>query len=324
MLPKADIVNGWPQNPAYVGARDGDVPGAQLLGKRQEDFLGKWVQDWSGHAWMKALITQTLFATVATLPRGIKTDAVTNKLRIMQPGEYAQDEVPTMDHDSNGWPQTPRTRALRTLRRGFAFHITGDQHLGSTIQYGIDDWNDGPWAICVPSVANIFPRRWFPSEPGRNRRPGAPRNTGEFTDGFGNKITVQAVSNPVAVGVEPKALYERAPGYGIVIFDRATRKITIANWPRWVDPAQPGAKPYPGWPITIDQTDNGMPRKGFTLGRIDTGLTDPVLQVIDQGSGEIVYTLRIKGSSFEPKVFHAGVYTVKADGKVWKDRRATQ
>jgi hypothetical protein len=52
-VPAGKIVNGWPQNPAYNAARDGDVPGAELLGKRQEDFLGRWARDWSGGAWMK-------------------------------------------------------------------------------------------------------------------------------------------------------------------------------------------------------------------------------------------------------------------------------
>jgi len=30
-----------------------------------------------------------------------------------------------------------------------------------------------------------------------------------------------------------------------------------------------------------------------------------------EGGGEIVYTLRIKGTSFRPKVFKAGTYTIK-------------
>jgi alkaline phosphatase D len=149
------------------------------------------------------------------------------------------------------------------MRQALAFHIAGDQHLGSTIQYGIDDWNDASWAICVPSVANIFPRRWFPPQPGRNRKPDSPRYTGEYLDGFGNRMTVHAVSNPTARGIEPAALYDRAPGYGIVAFDRATRNITMANWPRWVDPSAPGAQPYEGWPITIHQLDNGMPGSSF-------------------------------------------------------------
>ena len=31
------------------------------------------------------------------------------------------------------------------------------------------------------------------------------------------------------------------------------RTITFANWPRWVAPKAAGAKPYPGWPITVRQ-----------------------------------------------------------------------
>ena len=40
-------------------------------------------------------------------------------------------------------------------------------------------------------------------------------------------------------------------------------------------------------------------------------VSDPVIQVIDQSNGEIVYSLRIQGKSFEPKVRRAGLYTVK-------------
>lgn len=312
LLPKAKIINGWPQNPDYDAAREGDVPGAELLGPRQEKFLEAWAADWSGGAWMKAVVSQTIFADVVTLPRGATTDAITPKLRILQPGEYPDNEEPVMDHDSNSWPQTPRNRALRLMRKAFAVHIAGDQHLASTVQYGIEDWNDGPWAICVPSVANVFPRRWFPSKPGRNRKPGAPLNTGEFLDGFGNKVTVHAVANPVQVDADPPALHSRAPGYGIIQFERATRRITLANWPRWVDPSAPGAKPYPGWPITIEQLDNGFPQQGPALPPIpDVGFDDPVVQVVDESSREVVYTLRIRGRSFRPRVFRPGVYTVR-------------
>jgi phosphodiesterase/alkaline phosphatase D-like protein len=310
-VPKGQIINGWPQNPEYNAARDGDLPGLELLGGRQEEFLEKWAADWSGGAWMKAVISQTIFANVATLPKGSQADDITPKLPIQPTGGYAPDETPVPDHDSNGWPQTPRTRALRSMRKGFAFHIAGDQHLGSTIQYGIEDWNDGGWALCVPSVANVWPRRWFPESPGRNRKPGAPRYTGEYLDGFGNKITVHAISNPHRVPYQPVAITERAPGYGMVTFDRETRKITIANWPRWVDVTKPGAQPYPGWPITIDQLDNGFPKNGVELDAVRTGKPDPVVQVADQDTGEIVYTLRIRGNNFTPRVPKAGRYTVR-------------
>jgi hypothetical protein len=125
-------------------------------------------------------------------------------------------------------------------------------------------------------------------------------------------MTVHAVSNPTTVEAEPVALNQRAPGYGIVTFDRQTRRITIANWPRWVDPSQPRARPYPGWPITIGQFDNGVPKAGWTLETVRTpGVSDPVVQVVEQSSGEVVYTVRIQGDSFTPHVFRDGVYTVR-------------
>ncbi len=49
---------------------------------------------------------------------------------------------------------------------------------------------------------------------------------------------------------------------------------------------------------------------------------DAVVQVFDEQAGEVVYTLRIKGRSFRPKVFRDGTYTVRVgEGKkvkVWK------
>ena len=253
MLPEAQIVNGWARNPDWDSSKYGDVKGAELLGARQMRFLERWANDPDAGVWMKAVVSQTLFANVATLPKGSRADDITTKLPIQPPGGYAPGEAPVQDHDSNGWPQSPRLAALRLMKKAGAVHITGDQHLGMTIQYGIDGHRDGPFAICVPSVANFWPRRWFPEEDGANREPGAPRNTGDYRDGFGNKMTVLAVSNPFKLGIEPADINDRAPGYGIITFDRLDRIITFAVWPRWVDPKAPGAKPYAGWPITVRQ-----------------------------------------------------------------------
>jgi hypothetical protein len=258
-LPGAEIRNGWAQNPAYRAADHGDALGAQLLGRRQMDFLHRWAERRERGVWMKLAVSGTLFANVATMPKGVKGDEITPKLPILPPGEYAGGEAPVADHDSNGWPQGARNEALRALRRAGALHVCGDQHLGSTVQYGIDDWDDGPWAICVPAISNIWPRRWFPPEPGRNRRPGSPRNTGEYLDGFGNRVTVHAVANPSRVPLEPIVLTHRATGYGIIHLDRRAGRITLANWPRWVDPAGPGARPYAGWPITLSLPPPGKP-----------------------------------------------------------------
>ena len=39
---------------------------------------------------------------------------------------------------------------------------------------------------------------------------------------------------------------------------------------------------------------------------------DPVVQVIDESNKEVLFTVRIKGKSFLPKVYSDGKYTVKA------------
>ncbi len=86
----------------------------------------------------------------------------------------------------------------------------------------------------------------------------------------------------------------------------------IECWPRWSDPSQPDAKQYPGWPITINQLDNYGRQASGHLQMIQVeGMADPVIRVIDQGNGEIVYALRIPGRSFRPKVFRPGRYTVE-------------
>ena len=39
--------------------------------------------------------------------------------------------------DSDGWPRQGRDEALRVMRKAFAIHIAGDQHLASTINTGL-------------------------------------------------------------------------------------------------------------------------------------------------------------------------------------------
>jgi hypothetical protein len=170
MLPTAGIVNGWAQNSGYNAARDGDVPGAELLGPRQLAFLDSWAQDWRGKVWMKVALSQTLFANIATLPPPANTDAVVPRLPIPPAGEYIRGDVQAADHDSNGWPQAGRNAGVRALRRAAAVHLCGDQHLGSTLQYGVEDWDDASFALCSPALSNLFPRRWYPADPGKQGR----------------------------------------------------------------------------------------------------------------------------------------------------------
>ena len=268
-----------------------DVPGAELLGERQLKFLRHWAADWRA-AEMKAVLSQTIFCGGAHL-HGSRNNRI------------------LADLDSNGWPQHGRNQALAEIRKAFAIHIAGDQHLGTVIHHGIDDWDDAGWSFCVPSIANLYLRWWAPLAPGKNRRPGMPEHTGQFTDGLGNKITLWAVANPSFEENHDK-LTTRAAGFGVVRFHKPKRTITVECWPRNVDLSDPDARQYPGWPVTIEQLDNyGRKAVAYLPTLKISGMDDPVVQVIDQRDGQIVYTLRIRGREFRPKVFAKGRYTIK-------------
>ena len=311
LLPDAEVWNGWPQNKNF-NIKNADHPDAKLLGNRQLEFLENWVHDWTGDAWMKVLLSQTIFANVATLPEEEVHDQNVPKLRILEQGEYAKNDKLVTDMDSNGWPQSGRDKALRILRKGFTLHLAGDQHLGSTIQYGIDNYRDGGYAICVPSVSNVWPRRWYPPTEGLNPLPGNPPYTGDYDDGFGNKMTVLAVSNPMYTGRTPSNLYDRATGYGIIKINRHSRDIRLENWPRDADPNDPESLPYHGWPITINQMDNYSPEAFGYLPEISIiGLDNPVIQVIHESTNEIIYSVRLNTNIYAPPVYKKGTYTVK-------------
>lgn len=311
LMPAGQIVNGWIQNPGFDARTQGDPPSAQLLGARQLEFLEDWAADWSQGAWMKVALSQTIFANLATLPAGSQSDAVVPTLAIPQAGEYPPDDQPVADMDSNGWPRSGRDRAVRTLRKGFACHIAGDQHLGSTIQYGVDDWGDASFALCVPSIANFWARRWFPAREGQDRDPAAPPYTGRFEDGFGNKMTVYAVANPYQSGHEPTERHDKAAGYGIARLIRSERSVQFENWPLWSDPDS-GGEPYPGWPVKFAQLENyGREAKGWLPPLLITGISDPVVQIFSERTGRLLYALRIQGNRFQPWVFAPGTYTIR-------------
>ena len=312
MVPEGKCINGWFRNPDFDARTSSDVDGAVLLGKRQLDFLEQWTGDWRRNTTFKVLLSQTIFANIATLPKTANNDGVVPSLEYADPGDYIDGDQLAADTDSNGWPQTPRNNALRILRKGFAFHIAGDQHLASFTRYGVDDWGDAGFAFCVPAIANVWPRRWFPPEPGKDREAGAPVYTGDFLDGFGNRVTVRAVANPVRSGMPPEALNDRMPGYGIVRFDKKKRTITSECWPRWVDPTEPDAKQFDGWPITVRQDENYGRKPVAWLPEIRVlGMSRPVVQVVEEATKEVVYTLRLKTPSWQPPVFSAGRYTIR-------------
>lgn len=114
------------------------------------------------------------------------------------------------------------------------------------------------------------------------------------------------ISSP---GREPALLHDLAPSNGIARFDRSTPEIRLEAWPRWADPTA-GDAPYAGWPVVFNQTDNYGRKAAGYLPRLEVeGLEDPVVTVINERSSQVVYTIRIRGTSLAPKVFENGPHT---------------
>ena len=295
--PRPDHIRNPEYDPASV-----DVAGAILLGERQLKFIDGWAQDWQ-NANMKVALSATIFAGGAH----IHGDA-NGRLHA--------------DMDSNGWPQTGRNRALGALRKAFAFHYAGDQHLATIFQHGIDEHRDAIWSFCVPSIANLYLRWWDPLEVGMNREAGAAAYTGDYLDGFANKVTNFAAANPDKVPAG-KLLNTRSAGYGIVRINTQSRLITMECWPRDVDITDPKAMQYPGWPRTISQFDNYNPPSWGQLGELSFDVEDPVVQLVDAKNGEILYTVRANGKSFTPGAPWGRSFVVKV-GKDSPDTVVTQ
>jgi hypothetical protein len=271
-----------------------DLPGLTLLGERQHVFLDHWARDWDG-AVMKAAVSQTVWSMASTHHANGRDFY------------YA-------DFDANGWPQSARNRAIAVLRRCYAVHLCGDQHLATLVQYGIDGWRDAGWAFCVPSIANLYPRWWAPKTKGLNREAGAQEHTGDYLDGFGNRITVYAHTNPRKNGREPAELHDRMPGFGVARFDKAARTITFECWPRMAGPADPSVGQYTGWPRTIGQFDNDPRPAAAWLPTVRLAdEEDAVVTVLSEPDGALVYAVRMQGGVFEPKVFAPGAYTLRVE-----------
>ncbi len=217
--PRPDHIRDPSYDPASV-----DKPGLVLLGQRQLSFLEAWGASNPNH--MKAVLSQTGFCGGAHL-HGSKE----NRLHA--------------DMDSNGWPQTGRNNALKAIKKANAVHIAGDQHLATVIHHGIEEFDDGPWAFVVPAIVNDYYSRWWWPE---DEQPGANANqllpwTGQYLDGFNNKITMQAYVNPDS----PSS----GAGYGLIRFNTDSKEVTFECWPRDEDVTQEQASQFTGWPVTI-------------------------------------------------------------------------
>ncbi|MEM0970392.1 MAG: alkaline phosphatase D family protein, partial [Verrucomicrobiota bacterium] len=190
-----------------------DRPDLQLLGKEQEIFLKDWSKDLKQSGQVGAVLSQSPWAHIAM---------------------YSPTSA---DTDSNAWPQSGRNRALKAIGDAPVVMLHGDVHLGTLGRHGVDEFNDGPVTYSLPSFSSRASRKWEPLVAGDNREPGAPENTGEFHDRFGNKVTMYGAGNDLN-------------GYGIVLFDTENREIELQFHPMNED-RRPIDIDVSGWPHKV-------------------------------------------------------------------------
>ena len=229
----------WKTTPLY--GTDLDVHVAQLLGERQETFLAAW-KDMHPNA-PKILVTASVWGCPQTSPEG----------------------KALVDFDSNGYPPFARRKAVQLVKDAGAVMVAGDQHLGTVVRHGIDTYTDGPIQFSGPAGAAYW-QRWFePAKPLPNGRKGV-KESGDFIDGFGNKMNIQAVANPKISFAEyrkhkagrqqsAKDPDVKSEGYGIIRVSKSDESFTFECWPKTEDPTRPNAKQYAGWPYRVGFED---------------------------------------------------------------------
>lgn len=198
-----------------------DKPGLKLLGDRQMKFLTQWAKsDTNGE--MKVVLSQSPFCN-ASYKQGLLADL-----------------------DSNGWPQTPRSKVVALMNQAKAVHLTGDQHIATLLQHNTDGFETGPWSFCSPAIVNTIYKRYWKPPSSANQGP-IEGNTlpfaGNFNDSFDNPITMHAYANPDSE--------HRGEGYGLVHFNKKEQSVTFECWPRRADVTKGGAQQYQGWPKTV-------------------------------------------------------------------------
>jgi hypothetical protein len=289
MGPRPDHVNDPNYDPATI-----DLPGLEMLGDRQMSFLDEWSEDWTG-AEFKVALSQTAFCGAVHI-------------------HGSPDHYLLADLDSNGWPQSGRNEALRALRRVQATHLCGDQHLAVVVKHGIENDADGPLAFTGPALMNTIYRRWWkPLDglPGDDPVEDSPLPfTGNFKDGFGNRFRMLAYANPSFARGMPEE--ERAEGVAIARFNKSDRTVTFECWSRFADVNDGPTAQYPGWPMTFPlESNDARDPNGCWLPEQTFDIVNPVVQVIRESDGEILYTRRIEGNQFRAPVFAPGSYTLK-------------
>ncbi len=214
--PRSNKPNRTPEvimDPAF-DASQLDRPGLQLLGEVQEAFVASWAERVAKQNQIAAVLSQSPMVNI---------------------GNY---DVTYGDMDANGWPQSARNRALRSIAISKAVMVSGDIHFGTLHQHGIEQWGDGPWGFSLPAFASKQNRSWGPSVPAQGREIDGIAGSGNHHDRFGNKMTVAGTAHGFN-------------GYGMLLFDQANRQITMQLHTMDQD-RKPSNESVPGWPLTIE------------------------------------------------------------------------
>lgn len=228
-----------PENAARL-----DVPGAQLLGARQLNFLRQW-RERTAQLPVRWFLSQSMFSKGTT-----NIGATLRRFEI--------------DMDTNGWPQSARNEALRVIGRD-TIMVNGDQHIGMLARLGIDTWDDGPLSFMVTGSSVGFPRAWWPETEPEGGTLNGP-HTGRYLDDLTNHLTVLGVTNPTPIAsadgnavtrpdLADKGVFAvqaaKGSGHGIVTIDKAAESATFSAYRLDFDAAKPSpTDQFPGFPIT--------------------------------------------------------------------------
>ena len=288
MGPRPDHID----DPTYDRAAV-DLPGLQLLGDRQLKFLDEWSRDWTD-AEIKVALSATAFCGAVHVHGNKKPKRL------------------LADLDCNGWPQTGRNSAIKALRRARAFHLCGDQHLGVSLQHGVESFRDGPFAFTVPAIVNtVYGRWWHPLDEkmgGGEIIDSSLPWVGDYEDGLGNKITMHAYANPQDRSIRAG----RGDGYGIVHMNKSTGLIDFECWPRFADVTKGDSEQYEGWPISFHISENDGRKPIRYMDEVKLPFNNSVIELTDDLTGELIYCYRVKGEKFSAPIFREGSYTLKA------------